>query len=411
VFHSPYPGEPSSFSVQELTLGLLLAFGLCFPTSSAGTYDPVFYQAALIVALCLQLCLAWKCGIRSSTVIVVALPMAVLLAGGTFHIVLTRSDPVALGTALEYSLLLLILSLDLRNVSPGRLIRFLWFAFNLIGIACGVAILAGNDQVGNFLITHYSAFYDELLPNMMLFHKPVLTFATHSLAGFFLYLFFWINWELYKQGRALFASILALAWLAVLIGLVSFTSAGFAVFALAQVTVWLWKHNRGALVVVTVGIVATVALGVRFIGDYFDVSEVPELLTVLYNSDISGPGARYGAGGSEREHLEYLVNHPLSPVGFSGPVSNATVDSAPIVYLLRGSVPLLCLIYFGLYRFLRFNLDSRHHAITLFLVIVAFETGFNVLTYYRTFFLLPLVVIALNAVARQPQRVSSAACA
>jgi hypothetical protein len=64
--------------------------------------------------------------------------------------------------------------------------------------------------------------------------------------------------------------------------------------------------------------------------------------------------------------------------------------------MLRGSIPLLVLIYFGLYRFLRHNLASRTHALTLFLVIIAFETGFTALSYFRTAYLLTFFVIYLR---------------
>jgi hypothetical protein len=59
----------------------------------------------------------------------------------------------------------------------------------------------------------------------------------------------------------------------------------------------------------------------------------------------------------------------------------------------------LLLIYFGLYRFLRYNLTSTSHALTLFLVIIAFETGFTAFTYFRTLYLIPFFVIYLKQIA------------
>jgi hypothetical protein len=374
----------------------LLAVGLYLPTSVNGEYAVPFYQASLLIALCLLSCLAWAGGVLPGVGRWTVLPTAIVLLGCTLITVALYSDPIAWGTAFEYCLLMLVLSLDLRSIRLSRFIRTAIAGANVIGIVGGVGILTGNESVGAFVLDHYSAFYPELVSNMLLLHKPILTFSTHSLAGFFLYLFFWLNWETYKLRRSILALVFASSWLILLGALVSFTSLGFAALALAQIGVWLWKHNPVALVTVTICLLAGTFVGLHMLQDALDLDDPLEIAAGLLSSDVSGPLARYGAGGGEQEHIQYLLDHPLSPVGFSGPVSNATVDSAPLVYLLRGSVPLLLLIYFGLYRFLRLNLGATGIALTLFLVIVAFETGFTVLAYFRTFYLLPIVVIYLN---------------
>src|SRR5260370_14093568 len=101
----------------------------------------------------------------------------------------------------------------------------------------------------------------------------------------------------------------------------------------------------------------------------------------------------------------YLFDHSFSPIGLARSASGLDVsspthffvgDSGPVEYLLRGSVPLLFLIYLGLYGFLRRNLVSRAHSTILFFVILAFETGFSALDSSRTFFLLPFFVVYLN---------------
>ena len=108
--------------------------------------------------------------------------------------------------------------------------------------------------------------------------------------------------------------------------------------------------------------------------------------------------------------INYLYDHPWSPIGFTvGPSASiddvATSshffvgDSGPLEYLLRGSFPLLFFIYFGLYKFLMQNVMLRSYAWGLFLAIVVFEAGFSVLSYPRTYYLLPFFVIYLNWVS------------
>src|SRR5260370_35623157 len=58
---------------------------------------------------------------------------------------------------------------------------------------------------------------------MVMFRKPVLTFGTHSLAGFFLYLFFYVNLQTYRlKGGKLFLSF-ALCYLFLTLSLLSVT--------------------------------------------------------------------------------------------------------------------------------------------------------------------------------------------
>jgi len=168
--------------------------------------------------------------------------------------------------------------------------------------------------------------------------------------------------------------------------------------------VWLWKRNRKAFAVAAVCVALLVPVSVQWFENSSDVSQVlPQLAGTILNSDVNGLLPRYGPGGALRIPLSYLVHHPLSPIGFTTPSAlvegdTALGDSGPVEYLLRGSIPLLVLVYFGLYRFLRFNLPLRGHALFLFLVIVAFEAGFSSLVYFRTLYLLPFFVIYLRHV-------------
>jgi hypothetical protein len=383
-------------SRDQGVLALLLVLGLYFPTSLGGEYKVFLYQAALLVALTVLLYLFLRHGMRPGAGKYMVFPFIVILTASTFFVLLTHPFPIGWGTLMEYILLVFVLSLDLREIRVGRFMRWAFVVANSLNIICGIAILTGNDWMGNFLSTFYSYFYPELVANMLSLHKPVLTFGTHSLAGFFLYLFFWFNWEIFQFRRSVVGLVFALSWLVLLAALTSVTAVGLAFLASAQVAVWLWKHNRRLFAITALGILTFAFFARQWIENDLGLAEPVEVAAAFLGNDVSGPLARYGPGGTERGRIEYLRDHPLSPIGFAAPVFAATVDSAPLEYMLRGSVPLLVLVYFGVYRFLRFNLKSRSHARILFLLIVAFETGFTVLTYIRTFYLLPLVVVYLN---------------
>jgi hypothetical protein len=388
--------------VEQPAFVPLLLLGLFFPTSTGGVHSGLLYELFLGLAMVSLSYLVWKHGTRLGAVGSIALPIIAILAAGTFYTSFTQTFPVGWGIMAEYISLALLLSLDLRNIGQTPAMRSALVVVNLVSIACGFAIVAGNEKMGQFLTDYYAQFYDDLLPNMISLHKPVLSFGTHAVAGFFLYVFFWLNWETYKSRPSILVLCFALSWLVLLIALTSFTAFGLAALAFAQIALWLWKGHRTLLASVVFCLLAGLLLGGQLIQDYFDISDVAEMGAGMLASDnVSGPLARYGAGGSERDRIDYFLEHPLAPVGVAVPVFALTVDSGPIGYLVRGSVPLLVLVYFGLYKFLRYNLISRRYALTLFLLIVVSETAFTALTYLRTFFLLPIVIVYLNHICRE----------
>ena len=95
--------------------------------------------------------------------------------------------------------------------------------------------------------------------------------------------------------------------------------------------------------------------------------------------------------------LQYLQQHPFSPVGTSFREGLMFGDNGPVEYMLRGSVPFLVLIYGGLFCFLRRNLILRPHAYFLFAVILLFELGITTLITLRALFLIPVFSVYLNS--------------
>jgi len=385
------------FSWEEFACALLLIAGLYLPTSVHEQQSSLFALLSFVVLLILFLYLAWKHGTRPGAVPIFTLPIMIILGASTLCALISGPFRFGWGVFALFGLLAMLLALDLRTVRSGRFVYAVFAVANILNIACGIAILVGNEWIAQFLPAFYSHFYPELVPNMIRVHRPVLTFSTHSLAGLFLYLFFWLNWETYKIRRTALSLFFAISELILLVALTSFTSLALATLALAQIFLWLWKRSRNVFVAAMLCVVVIVMFGGRLVRDQLD--ELPELGVTLLNTDNNGPLVRYGPGGDLRPTMAYLYNNPLSPIGFATPSYLYIVDSGPLEYLLRGSLPLLVFIYFGLYRFLRYNLALRSHALTLFLVIIAFETGFTAFTYFRTLYLLPFFVIYLKQIA------------
>ena len=395
-----------AFDFDQVLLALLLTLGLYFPTSTDGEHSPLCITAAFAFLMVLLCTIAWRFGPRPGAVVHVAIPLLIVLSLCTLRSLFGVVTQFDIGSA-KFVGLALLLSLNLRRVYIGRWVEGLFTAANLVNITCGVAILIGSDWIVEFLPRFYWSIYTELVPHMMSLHKPVLTLGTHASAAFFFYLFFWVNWETYRERRSKRALIFAFSYIVLLFGLTSFSSLGFGSLALLQVGAGLWKRDRRLAIASALSTAIAVSTLVYFAEQYIDIGELPQLAlgSTFLNSETSGPLARYGSHGGSMPPIKYLLDNPLSPIGLTTfPVTardpdSGVGDAGQVEYLLRGSVPLLALIYVGLYRFLRCNLTSPSHALLFFVVIVGFESAFSVLVYFRTLYLLPFFIVYLNTVA------------
>ena len=397
---------------KQVVVALLLIVGMYLPSSTDGEHSRFWVFTLFAILLGLVGYLGWNVGVLPKAVAGVTLPILIVLVGCTLMAMVRGTSEFDFGMFVKFVALAVVLSLDLRRLQPGRLVYRTFVAANCVNMALGMGVLIGSDWATEFVTKYYWAFTPGLVASMVSLHKPVLSFGSHSVAAFFLYLFFWANWEEYKQRRSNLSLVFTFGNFALLLGLTSFTSMGLGALALIQVGYWLWGQHRRYVVIGLLGLVVPLLLLAHVVVD--EAAELQEVRVfapeVFLNSDLSGPLARYGPTGELRLAMNYVYSHPWSPIGLTvGPSAKMEDiwtpsqffigDSGPVEYLLRGSVPLLFLIYFGLYRFLRRNLMSRSHAWGVFFAILLFELGFSVLSYPRIYYLLPFFVIYLNGVA------------
>jgi hypothetical protein len=379
---------------DDAIVAFLLIAGLFLPTSLAGESQEYLVGVAFAVLFIAACILIWNHGSRPGAVLYISLPILFILSACTLISCQFRFGGTIFA---EYFVLTVIFALNLKRVRAGPLVSNAFFVANAVLIACGVAVLIGSLQISGFLTAWYSQFYPELVPGMLDLHKPVLTFGTHSLAGFFTYLFFWLNWERYKVRRSVSNLVFALCEVTLLLAITSFTSFALAVLALAQIGFWLWKNNRKVLLVSVGCVILMILLTADMLAQQIEILwQNPQVAASVLNADNSGLLVRYEAGGTVRGIIDYISDHPYAPLGFTYAAILFHGDSGPVEYLLRGSLPLLLLVYVGFYKFLRYNSSNSRYAVTLFLIFLAFETGFGALPYFRTLFLLPFFVVYLN---------------
>ncbi|HXZ27012.1 MAG TPA: hypothetical protein VEG08_03325 [Terriglobales bacterium] len=381
-------------------LALLLLVGLYSPTSIAEQFSPLLYAIGYVACFALLLVLAVSARRRPGAV-------ASMVAGSIVPLLLFFTSISGLATytygALPgYVVLSLLLLLRLPDIALPGWLSGLYVLLNVLNLAACSAILAGSEWMQAVLVTHYSVFYPDLVANMLLLRMPVLTFGTHSLAGFFLYLFFYAAFQTYRLKQRRLFLVFAVCYVVLTLALLSVTGVVLASLAMVQMAHHFWSSSRHRwLWAAGVMAVACIVAIVVPVGPLFQSGRD---LVLSAQDIVADPGAgflgRLMPSGTLHYDLQYLQEHPLQPVGVSYREGLMLGDSGVLEYLLRGSVILVLLVYGGFFLFLRRNLVAKTDLYLLFLVTLAFETGFTVLTYSRTLCLLPFLVVYLNGLRR-----------
>lgn len=305
-----------------------------------------------------------------------------------------------------FAIFSLLISVRLENVSLTNSINRTFLLVNIINVLLGAGIVLRLSPVQQFLITYYSAHYPDLVPSMLELGKPVLTYATHSLAGFVLYLFFWVNLRGYQQTRRKLHLFFCIIYMIFMLALLSVSGVLFFCAAFIQL-MWLLLRRAVVVAVLSAGLVVlTMFATLRFLGGEGAFSDgFFSGVTDILSAGGSGFLGRYVTEGSLQPAFDYLAVHPFRPVGLKSEDELPLLDSGPLDYYMRGSIVLVVLVYAGFYLFLKRNLHNRKDAYFLFFVTVGFELGFSALTSFRVVCLLPVLIVYLNGVrVPSPQR-------
>jgi hypothetical protein len=307
------------------------------------------------------------------------------------------------GVFVIYTWLTLLYLIDLRDRFEMR------WPERVLAVVSGVSLVFGYALVLNVAAADrlaqqlYSGFYPALLYIMVgLNDKPVLTFATHSMAGFMIYLLCYMVLSAYRVHGGPWRLGIAAGYLGLLIALRSTTGTMFAAITMPQMLVLvLRRHPRltaPAGLVVLLGAVATLL----WLGITADVVGAA-IRDAVVGDRVRGLFSRYSEEGLLASNFAYFSRAPLSPIGLTATETLYLGDSGLVVNLLRGSVPLMVTVYGGLFLFLRFNLRRRATATWLWWVIVLFEVGFTPLQYFRFTAFVPFLVVYLNSVGAPPE--------
>ncbi|MPY90074.1 MAG: hypothetical protein GEU99_19395 [Luteitalea sp.] len=383
----------------RVTVILAALFALFFPSSIAGVISLPLERAAIIlnvVAFAALLLLGRCYGSRLQAI--VGLAVIAWLSALTLLSPQTRLAPGLVATFIG---LALMLATNARGVTYPQGTKRTLACINVFAFTVGTALFFNVQWADQLIRTYYSAFYPGLLVSMLdWYDKPVLTFATHSVAGFFYYLFFYLNFRAYVVTGSRAGLAAAIGHIALGLALRSTTGWILMTLAAAQLAVALWRRHGRQLAWVPL-LAPALMVGVVVLEMERLAASIEPVREVLIGTEVSGLLARYSERGMLGGNLRYLRDSPFSPLGFNYGLDQDLFygDSGLIQLMLRGSLPLVLLVYGGLYGFLRANLRSQSDVRWLYLVILAFEVGYVPLFRFRFTSFLPFMIVYLNDLA------------
>lgn len=261
-------------------------------------------------------------------------------------------------------------------------------------IFLGLGVVFRSLFVLQFILNYYIAGYDNLLPNMLSGLKPVGTFATHSVAALFLFIFFYLNIRSYKKLNSFIYLFNAIVLLILLFFIRSNSSLIFLLFSLI-ILFNLFKSNKSSLLIV-LGIFMLIPLYFIFVDNSLLEIIGNFDLSLILSSDKNGLKGRYSSDSPLQPTIDYITSHPFSPLGLAVSDKLYYSDSGFILYMLRGSLFLVIAIYYGLFHLLKTNLFDKKDFLFLFFILLMFEIGYPILINIRMLFFIPFIIIYLN---------------
>lgn len=293
------------------------------------------------------------------------------------------------GNSLYFLMLTLIFLLDFNGLEANiDKYRKSLQIVNLILITFSISIIFNFTPVVNFLHNWFSAFYIELLPNMFAQRKPVSTFGTHSIAGFYYFILFILNFITYYFLKRKIHLFISLFYMVFLYNIQSSTSLVYFLGCFLAIAFLLFKKSKHVFFMSTV--ILSIIIAVKF----NDITIFQKVNDKLFSTN-NGLLVRYSATGTLNQNIKYITHNPFSGIGFGYSSTYQYVDSGIVEYALRGSIFTLLAIFLGFYQFLRRNL-TKSLSIFIFVLFLSFEIGFSNLIYFRSLFILPFIVAYLN---------------
>ncbi len=295
--------------------------------------------------------------------------------------------------AIMFVALMLIFSLDFSETefdfnSLNQVLKVV----SIIMIMMGLSIIVNFEPFINMIKGGYDAFYGGLVPTMIMEGKPVNTFGTHSIAGFYLFIFFLMNILAFVKVRQYDNLLYSIVLLYFLIEVKSTTSYVYFVLGIATILLIVFMYNKKYFFVLLGGL----TLFFLFFGLKSDI--VTTLKQNLFSKQSSnGVGIRYGKNGTITVQIARILEKPYKGLGYISIWATYYIDCGITHFAQRVTVLGMLLIYSNFFVFIKRHLGMLVGG-AFFLLFMSFEVGFSNLLYFRTLFMLPFILCFFKSI-------------
>ncbi|HFK1433337.1 TPA: hypothetical protein ACGXNJ_003413 [Bacillus cereus] len=384
--------------IRGLILALFL-LGLYLPTSfNYNINDNV--MAYYLVGLCITLCI-WKLKdyqFPKTIFIIIVLINGILL----LSTLLSPFDEYSVGAVLPFWVFSLIFCLNLKDITFGKRIISLFLIVNVLNLILGAFIVMDDELVKDFFLKNYAAYYPNLLPNMFYENKPVLMFSSHSRGAFHLFLFFLISFIGYKHTKKTYYLVFSLGYIFLILNLNSNTGYMYLAFSILILGTYLLVYKTRKLIFSMTIFSVLILFNLEKFSN--NLIELWHKIDRTVNSHSNGITGRFSGDGILSSNFEFMKDNFFRPVGITYSDDLFFSDTGIFLYILRGTIVLAILIYVGFYMFLKRNLKYKYQAYLLFISFLLMDIGSPSLTYFRTLFILPFLIVIINSLSEDQEQ-------
>ena len=262
---------------------------------------------------------------------------------------------------------------------------------SIVAIVWNVLIILRVPQVIDFTYNNYNQYYEACgYYQLVLGHKPVMSFGVHTYASYFYFLLFILCYATYRiQSETLYMFYCYMYALFCLF-CVSTTS---IIFFLIMILVLVSDFKRSVSVRTFALIMVVFAGGLVIV--YFNFSDIYARVYQNFTGGGHGFLARYST--SSVFDVNFNVIRSSLGIGYNiiPSLELSYSDSGYIVYLTMGNIPLMVAIYYNVIKFINDNV--RVFKILVMIAVLGFELGLPGTFNYRFSYFIIFVVLYLGA--------------
>ncbi|MCK9443845.1 MAG: hypothetical protein M0Q14_04830 [Tissierellaceae bacterium] len=279
-------------------------------------------------------------------------------------------------------LLTLLYSIKIDVGNQYKLMTRLLDLFFITMIIWNILILVDNSFINEFTTNYYSQYYNRALFYSLLYNKTVMSFGVHTYASYFYMLFFYMSYQTAKVTKKRKYYLYCISATIFTFFLTSNTSIIYGIIMVFMLLKLFKTKPLTMIVLLLIGVIVLI--------NFYIV--LTEKYLFIFQSNSNGFIARYlGEDIVFQENINYILNNYAIGFNILDNVDLNYSDSGYMVYLTMGNFPLLFIIYYWTFRFLKNNIPKDSLLFILFIVFsfeVALPATFNYRYIYAMIFLI-----------------------